>query len=89
MYGKLDKSFDMESWHNRFAAIWEIDKTVRVFLEFLGDVKNDVSSYKYVYMLFNVNFKIVYKYSYHNFMLSLQGKIQHISVTPRWKFLSM
>ena len=45
-----------------------------------------VSSYKYVYMLFNVNFLIIYKYSHHNFMLSLT---LHMSVTPRLTFLSM
>jgi len=76
----------LESWHNCFAAIRPIDQTVTVFLGFLGAWKMMVllfSSYKYVCILFNVNFKIVYKYSYHNFMLSLQEMTQHMSVTLR------
>ena len=39
-----------------------------------GGVENNgsvVSSYKYVCLLFNVTFTIVYKYSYHNFILPL------------------
>ena len=62
------------SWRNLFAAIQAIDQAVKIVSRVSGGVENNgsvVSSYKYVCLLFNVTFTIVYKYSYHNFMLPL------------------
>ena len=73
----------LESCHNRFAALRAIDQSIRVFLEFLRGMENDGAVSFYVCIMFNVNFKIVYKYSYHDFMLSLQEMTQNMSVTPR------
>ena len=60
----------LESWHNRVAAIWGIDQTVRVFLGFQWGVENDGAVSMFVYCLMSM------LNSYHNFMLSLQETTQ-------------